>query len=112
MSEEFIDEFQLYGCTLIDAGTISLPDYDSVTPANKEMVSCAIDSSDMVAAFARHDPRDRIPWYGPDMSARSGATARLMETWAHAQDVADALGISPRTLRYKLARMREQGIEV
>ena len=48
---------------------------------------------DMVSAFAAHDPKDRIPWYGPDMSARSGATARLMETWAHAQDVADALGI-------------------
>ena len=26
--------------------------------------------------------------------------------------VAEALDISPRTLRYKLARMREQGIEV
>lgn len=47
----------------------------------------------MVAAFETHDPADRVPWYGPDMSARSGATARLMETWAHAQDVADALGI-------------------
>lgn len=49
--------------------------------------------AEMVAAFGAHDPKDRIPWYGPDMSARSGATARLMETWAHAQDVADALGI-------------------
>lgn len=28
------------------------------------------------------------------------------------KDVAEKLGISPRTLRYKLARMREQGIEV
>lgn len=34
-------------------------------------------------------PRDRLPWYGPDMSARSFATARLMETWAHAQDIFD-----------------------
>ncbi len=36
--------------------------------------------------------RDRIPWYGPDMSAMSFATARLMETWAHGQDIVDALG--------------------
>src|SRR4051812_42257132 len=36
----------------------------------------------------------RIPWYGPPMSARSFATARLMETWAHGQDVVDALGAS------------------
>ncbi|MFI5807252.1 TIGR03084 family metal-binding protein [Streptomyces sp. NPDC051561] len=35
----------------------------------------------------------RIPWYGPPMSVASMATARLMETWAHGQDVADALGV-------------------
>lgn len=34
----------------------------------------------------------RIAWYGPPMSAASMATARLMETWAHGLDVADALG--------------------
>jgi len=34
----------------------------------------------------------RIPWYGPSMSAAGMATARLMETWAHGEDVADALG--------------------
>ena len=28
------------------------------------------------------------------------------------KDVAEKLGISPRTLRYKLARMRDDGIEV
>lgn len=28
------------------------------------------------------------------MSAASALTARLMETWAHIQDIADALGIS------------------
>ncbi len=39
------------------------------------------------------EPSDRMPWYGPDMGARSFATARLMETWAHGQDVADALGV-------------------
>lgn len=35
----------------------------------------------------------KLPWYGPPMSAPSMATARLMETWAHALDVADALGV-------------------
>ncbi|MFI7440123.1 TIGR03084 family metal-binding protein [Nonomuraea indica] len=47
-----------------------------------------------LAAFARLGPRDRVPWYGPDMSAASFVTARLMETWAHGQDVADALGVT------------------
>ena len=39
------------------------------------------------------DRKARLPWYGPPMSAMSFATARIMETWAHGQDVADALGI-------------------
>lgn len=34
----------------------------------------------------------RIPWYGPSMGAKSFLTARLMECWAHGQDVADAVG--------------------
>ncbi|MFE7211012.1 TIGR03084 family metal-binding protein [Streptomyces sp. NPDC057611] len=38
-------------------------------------------------------PGSRFPWYGPSMSAASMATGRLMETWAHGQDVADALGV-------------------
>ncbi|MBC7273186.1 MAG: TIGR03084 family protein [Streptomyces sp.] len=39
-------------------------------------------------------PGARFPWYGPPMSAASMATARLMETWAHGLDVADALGVA------------------
>jgi uncharacterized protein (TIGR03084 family) len=49
---------------------------------------------ELVAGFASVHPAARLPWYGPDMSAASSVTARLMETWAHGQDVADALGIS------------------
>jgi uncharacterized protein (TIGR03084 family) len=47
----------------------------------------------LVEALAAKNPKDRIPWVGPTMSARSKATARIMETWAHGQDVADTLGI-------------------
>jgi uncharacterized protein (TIGR03084 family) len=36
----------------------------------------------------------KLQWFGPPMSAPSMATARLMETWAHGLDVADALGVS------------------
>jgi uncharacterized protein (TIGR03084 family) len=32
----------------------------------------------------------RMPWFGPPMSPASMATARFMETWAHALDVYDA----------------------
>ena len=53
-------------------------------------------------AFALHGPKDRLPWYGPDMSAKSFATARLMETWAHGQDVVDVTdAVRPPTDRLK-----------
>lgn len=35
----------------------------------------------------------KMPWFGPPMSPTSMATARFMETWAHALDVHDALGV-------------------
>lgn len=47
----------------------------------------------LAAALAACPPSDRIAWIGPDMSPVSMARARLMETWAHGQDVADALGV-------------------
>jgi uncharacterized protein (TIGR03084 family) len=34
----------------------------------------------------------RVVWYGPSMGAKSFLTARLMEVWAHGQDVVDAIG--------------------
>jgi uncharacterized protein (TIGR03084 family) len=49
--------------------------------------------AEVVGALARLEPSTRVPWYGPPMSAASFTTARLMETWAHGQDVADALGV-------------------
>jgi len=51
------------------------------------------DRNDLIALARSVDPSSRVPWYGPAMAARSFITARLMETWAHGQDVADALGV-------------------
>jgi uncharacterized protein (TIGR03084 family) len=44
-----------------------------------------------LVAFSRLDTARRVPWGGRRMSARSLATARLMETWAHGLDCAAAL---------------------
>ncbi|MEU9333956.1 TIGR03084 family metal-binding protein [Streptomyces sp. NPDC048290] len=44
----------------------------------------------------------RFPWYGPPMAAASMATARIMETWAHGLDIADAVGV----VRPPSARLR------
>jgi uncharacterized protein (TIGR03084 family) len=47
----------------------------------------------LVDALAAVPRGQKLPWFGPPMGAVSMATARLMETWAHGQDVVDALGI-------------------
>jgi uncharacterized protein (TIGR03084 family) len=57
---------------------------------------------ELLDALAAADPAAKVPWYGPPMSPASFATARLMEYWAHGQDIADALGIE----RKPTARLR------
>ncbi|MFC0435802.1 TIGR03084 family metal-binding protein [Kutzneria buriramensis] len=44
----------------------------------------------------------KLPWFGPPMAPASMATARIMETWAHGTDIADALGVR----REPTARLR------
>lgn len=56
----------------------------------------------LLSTFRALDPALRVPWFGPAMSAASSLTARIMETWAHGQDVADALGVT----RKPTARLR------
>jgi uncharacterized protein (TIGR03084 family) len=47
----------------------------------------------IIEALGTISPTTRVPWYGRPMSPLSFTTARLMETWAHGQDIADALGV-------------------
>jgi uncharacterized protein (TIGR03084 family) len=56
----------------------------------------------LIKVFSGLDPALRLPWFGQAMSAASSLTARIMETWAHGQDVADALG----QVREPTARLR------
>jgi uncharacterized protein (TIGR03084 family) len=46
-------------------------------------------------ALASLPEGQKLPWFGPPMSAASMATARFMETWAHSLDVHDAAGERP-----------------
>ena len=67
-----------------DRGTIAAP---------AEILARWRASRERLAAVLREVPEGtKLPWYGPPMSATSMATARFMETWAHARDVADGLG--------------------
>ncbi len=72
---------------------------DDYMKAGRSVSSAALlarwreDREALLGVLATLDPKQRLPWYGPPMSVRSFVTARLMETWAHGQDVADALGV-------------------
>ena len=62
-------------------------------PAGETLRWWREERSALLEVLAKMDRKTRLPWYGPALSAMSFATARLMETWAHGQDVVDALGI-------------------
>ncbi len=63
----------------------------------------------MIEVFLCLESRARIPWFGPAMSAVSFATARLMETWAHGQDIVDALGLD-RSATVRLRHVAHLGV--
>jgi uncharacterized protein (TIGR03084 family) len=52
--------------------------------------------AELAAAGATLAEDARVAWYGPSMGAKSFLTARLMEAWAHGQDVVDAVGATRR----------------
>ena len=73
------------------------------TIAGPELLAWWRQSRNAMVAEARSLPDGaRIPWFGPPMGALSFVSARLMETWAHGQDVADALAVQ----RVPTARLR------
>jgi uncharacterized protein (TIGR03084 family) len=63
-----------------------------------------------IAAFVPLDPQERLPWFGPPMRAASAVAARIMETWAHGQDVYDTLGES-RAPTTRLFHVAELGVK-
>lgn len=67
---------------------------EEVEPRGIELRQLWIDKvRDMAPRWLSMDPKRRLPWAGPSMSARSAITARQMETWAHGFEVFDLLGI-------------------
>lgn len=82
----------------VDAGALEL----ARTPPAELLSSWRADRAALHAALLEVADGRKLPWFGPPMSAPSMATARLMETWAHGLDVADALGVRrPATARLR-----------
>jgi uncharacterized protein (TIGR03084 family) len=64
---------------------------------------------DLADRLAASDPKRRLPWFGPDMGVRMFTTARLMETWAHGQEVYDLVGVA-RAPTDRLRHVAEIGV--
>ncbi|WP_433196987.1 TIGR03084 family metal-binding protein [Nocardia sp. CA-107356] len=56
----------------------------------------------LIEALRAVTPGAKVVWFGPPMSAASMVSARIMESFAHGQDIADALGVT----RTPTARLR------
>ncbi|NMN99403.1 TIGR03084 family metal-binding protein [Antrihabitans stalactiti] len=67
------------------------------------------DRSALVTALRAVAPGRKLDWFGPPMAVASMATARIMETWAHGQDVADTLG-ETRTPTARLRHVAHIGV--
>ncbi|MBH5141085.1 TIGR03084 family metal-binding protein [Rhodococcus erythropolis] len=48
--------------------------------------------SRVIEAVRQQPDSTRVPWFGPGMSITTAVTARIMETFAHGHDIADAVG--------------------
>lgn len=84
-----------------DADGLTLGEYRAMTPA--QLLAAWRQNRQLLAdAAATLGDGDRVLWYGPTMSAKSFLTARLMEAWAHGQDVVDTVGATrPATDRLR-----------
>ena len=79
------------GTTGRSADDITLGDYRAMTPDDL-LAAWRANRDALAAAGASLDNDTRVAWYGPSMGAKSFLTARLMEAWAHGQDIVDAVG--------------------
>jgi uncharacterized protein (TIGR03084 family) len=72
---------------------IARAEYDRL--GNRELLEAWLRTChDMAGQLGESEPKRRLPWFGPDMGVQMFTTARLMETWAHGQDVYDVMKAS------------------
>lgn len=79
------------------------------TPGQELLASWRTGRAAVLDALCRVPSGTRLEWIGPPMGAGTMAAARIMETWAHGQDIADALGIV-RTPTDRLRHIADLGV--
>jgi uncharacterized protein (TIGR03084 family) len=78
------------GAGATSADDITLGPFRAMAPV--ELLSAwRANRAALAAAGATLLNETRVAWYGPSMGSKSFLTARLMEVWAHGQDIVDAV---------------------
>lgn len=107
------DAFRREAAKVMEAGGASFPDTIAERNRNRPGPDCQAwfsrSRDALIAAYLAADPAARLPWYGPDMGIPSSLTARLMETWAHGQDIRDAVG-APASATPRLRHIANLGV--
>ena len=70
---------------------VTLGPFRQLSPSD-QLIAWRHGRLDLEAAARTLANDTRVEWYGPSMGSKSFLTARLMEVWAHGQDVCDAIG--------------------
>lgn len=105
----------LAGCDRLAADALARPEeFERARPATDEGLAALLDAhitdrrelpvddlradwadqfADLLGALRQSRRGQQVPWFGPPMSPATLATARIMEYWAHGQDIADGLGV-------------------
>ncbi|MBO9395527.1 TIGR03084 family protein [Shimia sp. R9_2] len=79
--------------SLKDTGSMRGAENEAITERGTALRSLWINKvREMARRWRDMDPKARLSWVGPSMSARSSITARQMETWAHGFEIFDLLG--------------------
>ena len=74
----------------LSGSEIARRELGELTPA--ELLESWRDSyRELATQLGESEPKRRLPWFGPDMGVRMFTTARLMETWAHGQEIYDLM---------------------
>jgi uncharacterized protein (TIGR03084 family) len=105
MQRELIDAM-VSGRSLSELARVA---YAGVGPAElteRWIATC----TDMATQLGESEPKRRLPWFGPDMGVRMFTTARLMETWAHGQEIYDLVGAT-RTPTDRLRNIATLGVK-
>lgn len=106
----------LAGCDRLAADALTHPDaFERARPVTDEGLASLLDAhitvrralsvddlradwaeqfTGLITALRLSRRGQKVPWFGPPMSPATLATARVMEYWAHGQDIADGLGLA------------------